>query len=645
MKKQRLFACLLAAGMVMSAESQVMAGNFTGELGNEATFETLLEAHENAPAVVQGIVENESKTFVGHPVLEEYPDGTTFVYRSANQYAGRAAARLNSNIIVAAGQHFADKDEAFAYLKELGVIDIIDQATGSVVLLTPEGETFGQADVKDYYSLQTAMLSQKAGGTDEEGNPVSYADAEYFGGYGYVYYIGIGDGATFFNNYLSVEEDFAGRIAGALLVDGDMHRIRKPEVMVPVYLVNGKDEVVEKYKEINGTDAVARDDEKEVHYNQAWPLRKVIVEEQENPDLAELIKSAYYGMFIKAMRVPVLPQGINSGGTEFAGYGFDEAPYSLCERNALIDGKTEDGIYLIEHQMDDDRFADLVTKEEQKTVDGAVYAPAGEYLDVWYEYIPEEVLNGTAPEKSVPLILGSHGFGDDARVFVEENGLLNLAGRERLAVVAPDHQVIGEIEGEALIRLVKYMLETYPALDPSRVYATGYSMGGGTTYTVGFQEPSLFAAISPCAGSPVTITEEQRSNFDSVDLPCLFTLTTWDTARRLEAMEGNINEFEQGIVELWCNLNGIELPAYDFEAYPYFGQKGDKLVVDTVNDEFEKDTWYMNNENDVPMVAFTLIQGPVHALYPEYANIVWDFMKHYTRNVETGEVIYNPHTN
>lgn len=49
MKKQKLFACLLAAGMVMSAESQVMAGNFTGELGNEATFETLLEAHENAP--------------------------------------------------------------------------------------------------------------------------------------------------------------------------------------------------------------------------------------------------------------------------------------------------------------------------------------------------------------------------------------------------------------------------------------------------------------------------------------------------------------------------------------------------------------------------------------------------------------------
>ena len=44
MKKQKLFACLLAAGMVMSAESQVMAGNFTVELGNEATFETLLEA-------------------------------------------------------------------------------------------------------------------------------------------------------------------------------------------------------------------------------------------------------------------------------------------------------------------------------------------------------------------------------------------------------------------------------------------------------------------------------------------------------------------------------------------------------------------------------------------------------------------------
>lgn len=639
---KKVLTCLLALGLTVSSGSTALAVNFTGELGNEATFETLQEAHANAPAVVQGIVENGSKTFVGHPALEAYPDGTTFVYRSANQYAGRAAARMNTNLIVAAEQHFESKDAALEYLKGLGVIDIIDQAIGSVILLTPEGETFGQADVKDYYALQTAMLSQKATSTDAEGNAVTFADPEYFGGYGNVYYIGVDGGATFFNNFLSVEEDFAGRIAGALLVGGDMEDIRKPEIMVPVYLVNGKEDVIEKYKAINETDALERDDEKDVYYNQAWPLRKVVASKQENPELSSVVNDAYYGMFIKAMRVPVLPQGINSGGTEYAGYNFDQAPYSLCDRNALIDGKTADGICLIKHQMDDDRFAEIKTTTDMENMDGSI-TPAGEYLDVWYEYLPEEVLDGTAPAGSIPLILANHGGGDDPRVFVEENGFVELAGRERVAVVAPDHQLIGEVRGEALTSLVKYMLEKYPALDASRVYATGYSMGGGATYTVGYYEPSLFAAIGPCAGSPTPIPEEQVSNFDNCDLPTILTLTSFDSLRRLDAMEGNINEAEQEMLTLWSSLNGIELPAYDFEAYPHLGIKGDKVVVDTVNDEFEKDTWYLNNADGEPRVAFAFIKGPIHALYPEYADIVWDFMKQYSRNLETGEVVYNPY--
>ena len=108
-------------------------------------------------------------------------------------------------------------------------------------------------------------------------------------------------------------------------------------------------------------------------------------------------------------------------------------------------------------------------------------------------------------------------------------------------------------------------------------------------------------------------------------------------------MDGNINEAEQEMLTLWSSLNGIELPAYDFEAYPHLGIKGDKVVVDTVNDEFEKDTWYLNNADGEPRVAFAFIKGPIHALYPEYADIVWDFMKQYSRNLETGEVVYNPY--
>ena len=86
--------------LLIGAATQAYATGFTGELGNEATFETLQEANQNSVNIVSSIVENDTKVFATHPVLDGYPEGTTFVYRSANQYAGRAAARLNTNIFV-----------------------------------------------------------------------------------------------------------------------------------------------------------------------------------------------------------------------------------------------------------------------------------------------------------------------------------------------------------------------------------------------------------------------------------------------------------------------------------------------------------------------------------------------------------------
>lgn len=640
---KKLITYLLVLTLTITTMGNVFALKFTGELGNEATFETLQEAHANSPAIVKNIVENESRTFVGHPALAHYPEGTTFVYRSPNLYAGRAAARLNTNIFVYAEKRFDTKDTAFAYLKDAGLIDIIDEAVGSVVLVTPVGETFSREDVQSYYALQTAMLAQKDSGKDESGNTVFYSDAEYFGGYGYVYFIGIEGGATFFNNYLSPEIDFAGRIAGSLLIGGDMQEVHIPSIFVPVYLVNAKEEIIEKYKAINTIDANKTDGNVVTYYNQAWPLRKVITENAANIDLTKLIKAAYYGMFVKAMRVPVVPQAIYSGGTPFSGYNFDEAPYSLCDRNILIKDKTSDGIVLINHQGDD-LFAEIKTTKDVAGMMGGPVTPAGEYIDVWYEYLPEEVLDNTAPAGTIPLILALHGGGDDARVFVEEFGLLELAGKERVAVVAPDHSSVGEIRGPALTAVVEYMLETYPALDASRVYATGYSMGGGATYTLAYYNPKLFAAVAPSAGSNTVLPPDQEENFYSTEVPCIMTLSSFDPAgRRQDALEGNLNEGTQQMVTTFAKNNGIELTSFDFDAYPHVGFGGDAIVTDKVNDEFEKVTTYLYNSEGEPRVAYVYVKGMIHALYPEYAFMLWDFVKNYSRDLSTGEVIYSPY--
>ena len=615
--------------LLIGAATQAYAIGFTGELGNEATFETLQEANQNSVNIVSSIVENDTKVFATHPVLDGYPEGTTFVYRSANQYAGRAAARLNTNIFVYAPEHFENKDDAMAYLRDLGLIKLIDEAVGSIVLVTPIGDSFDMADVASYYALQTAMLSQKEAKRLEDGTAIYYSDAEYFGGYGFEYFIGIDDGATFFNNYIAPEIDFSGRMAGVLLFGGEMQRTRQPATFVPIALVNSDEAIVSKYRAVNGVNAQDVMDGRVVSYNQQWPLRKVIDISEETVDKAALIEEVYRGMMVKAMRVPVLTQGMNSAGTPYSGYGFDEAPYSLCDRCYVVDGKTEGGVVMISHQGDDDRFAEYKTE-------------AGEYIDVWYEYLPQEVLDGTAPAGSIPLILCNHGGGDDARVFVDEFGLIELSEKERVALVAPDHQTVGSVRGPALTAVAKYMLEKYPALDASRVYMTGYSMGGGATYLAAYHEPTLFAAIAPFAGSATPMPEENAANFDGVELPTILSISAFDPAgRRLAALEGNLNEAEQGMVSTWAGINGKKLPAFDFEKYPLFGQKADRTVTDTINDEFARTTWYFNNEKGEPRFAFIYMEDMVHALYPEYADMLWDFVKNYSRDPETKEIIYN----
>ena len=492
-KKQICLMVAITLLVSMMFTSSAFALNYSGSQENSATFETLEETRLSSPVAVANLETNAGKAFKSHPVLDGYPQGTTYIYRSPNLFGGRAAARLNTDILLFSDKSFKNKDDALTYLKDLGLIDIIDEAIGSVVLVTPSNpETgFTASDQKYYYALQTAMLAQKA--SEKAGDVTTYySDAEYFGGYGYTYVVGIDGGATFLNNYVAGTMDYVSRIAGMLLIGGKMDDFRDVASLIPVYLVNAADAVIEKYKSANHTNAYICENNLETFFHQALPLQKVVVGKDENADPAKYIKDAYYNMFIKAMRVPVIKQGLYSASTPYQGYNFDEAPYSLCARNAVINGVTSDGIHVIRHT--EEIFNDLVTEK-------------GEYLQTWFEYLPDEVLSGTAAAGTVPLILAMHGGGDDPRVFVDEIGLLDLAGDERFAMVAPEHQYLGSIrqndkviEGilcDALPRMVKYMLQTYPSLDPSRVYVTGYSMGGGATLRAINGDPSLFAAAIP----------------------------------------------------------------------------------------------------------------------------------------------------
>ena len=699
-----MLALALAAAVALT--TPVIALNYTGSQKNAVTFETLEEARESAPKAVATIEGNAGRTFKSHPALDSIPKGTVFVYRSANLYGGRAAARLNTDILVFSDKHFATKEEARQYIGNMGLLKFIDQVKGSVILVTPaNGQAFGPADQKNYYGLQTAIFSQKVseapagggaggapggggggrggrgapgagpggpaggggrgagpaapgaaaggpgagrgapggagpgrGGPGGGGGAAVYADGEYFGGFGYTYVIGIDGGATFLNNYVVGTLDYVSRIAGMLLINGKMDQVRPVAGLVPVYLVNATQDVIEKYKKANTTNAYATTGDKasdssaimqpnlEIFFDQALPLKRVIVANDPNPNTDRYVSDAWFNLFLNAMRVPVTKTGMYSAGTPYQGYSMDQAPLSLCERNAVLGNSTRNGIQVIAHTED--------TLNDIK-------APNGEYLQQWWDYFPSEVVNKTAPAGTVPLILALHGGGDDPRQFVEEIGILPLAGKERFAIVAPDHTSVGNLLSDALPRLVKLTLKNNPSLDPSRVYVTGYSLGGAATLRAINGDPSVFAAAVPMAAAPYTGTAEQVKQFEKARLPVMFTTSSYDLGGAFDSNAGHIAAGYQTQLNLFLGYNGMKPLTFDFNTYPVNGFKANSMTRINLNGEYDNYRWYLDDATGVPMVALAYTMNLQHALYPEYGKIAWDFFKHYSRDQKSGAIKYN----
>ena len=624
---KKLFCLVLVLALMLSGSA--LALNYSWKLDNEAAFLTMSELKEA----------NGEKS---HAALADYPEAGTYVYYTAELFGRTAANRMNTNITVFTGEVFETKDAAFDYLKGLGLIDIIESAVGSIVLITPSnGTAFAMADANAYYKLQTVQCQ------------LSSAEGSKIGYFGYHYIIGIGAGATFFNEFIAPVQNFAGRIAGVLLIEGSMNTdLYKVGAPVRAYLVNCPANVADAYAAGIEANAKARDGIKYYAYNQQLPVRQVVSVALDDVDQKALIADVYDNFLVKAMTIAVLKDGVNSVGTPYTGYGNDDAPYSLTKRDAILgtyeDGYTEDGLVIKYHKEDRFDKEGLVSKNDiARGEEGSIY----EYLETWWEILPEEVLDGTAPEHSIPLWLANHGGGDDPVQYCDEIGLLSLAGEERFAMIAAYYQSMSprgaNVDPKALCNaldaLVVYMLETYPALDPSRVYVTGYSMGGGATCRSIYGNPKLFAAAIPMSAALYTGDDEQKAGFDGVELPLMLTTSTYDLGGAFSAATMQISGGYQNYLNDFLGYNGISANEYDFEKYPLVGFEGDLYNDKTLNGEYKNMTWFRVREDGAPMVGVAYTANLKHALYPQFGVIAWDWAKHFSRNQETGEIEYDPY--
>lgn len=651
-----LFAAIfLAAGMfrLAGAEAPYSYMNYHNRQNNGATFEALEEARRSGPRAVASLYGNGGKRFAPHPALEHFPAGSVYVYRSANLYGGQTAARNNTAVVVFSERRFQGKEEALRFLTDLGLTRQIDAVTGSVILVTPAdpGAGFTRTDLKNYYTLHGVLFTQNASRrTNKE--IVYYSDAEYCGAHGKVYFIGIEGGATFINNLVAPgRHDVIGLCAGLMLVGGKMDAAAKVATHVPVYLLNGSPAAVEQYRKVNGTDAYRVVDGVEEFYNRLVPLRRVMAATDPQPELSAHVADAFHDLFLQAQRVSVVRSRAQEATNTPPYLNYVAAPditrYALCPRNAIVDGVTARGrLHVSFHR--EERFGDLKTRYDQ-------------YLQSWYEFIPQDVLDGTAARGSVPVILALHGTGDDPLMFVDEIGLLEVAGREKAAVIAPfEEELVVVHEGarvvmgvpvsegiltKALPRLIAHVLEKYPALDASRVYAAGYSLGGGATYRAMYGGMEQIAAAVPMAGMHDDMfyhsTPDEDARLREIGMPVMILTSTFDLGFNQE--EGRLTDNTLKLLRDFARLNRVPLADVgDFSAHPMIGCRADRMEVSTLAGEWRTFLWSFNNDEGVPILGLSCTENLTHSLYPYYGEIAWNFMKRFARESKTGKLLYAP---
>lgn len=130
----------------------------------------------------------------------------------------------------------------------------------------------------------------------------------------------------------------------------------------------------------------------------------------------------------------------------------------------------------------------------------------GGHGQTWYEYIPPQ-LRGT--QEKVPLLFYFHGGGCVPLYGAEQSDWHEIADKENFIVVYPeasqknmwnawdDRTLLRYSDKDFFLALIEHMKQVHP-IDESRIYVSGFSMGGMMSNAMACSLPDVVAAAAPC---------------------------------------------------------------------------------------------------------------------------------------------------
>ena len=492
-----------------------------------------------------------------------------------------------------------DNNQALELAGNLDLVNIIKEYGGRIMVVNPSSDKWQEQDLEDFRRL-----------IGMGGSPTN------------VKVIGIGSGATFVNRQLAATE-LTGVIAGIVSIDGEPGKICR--LPVPAF-IGGKNAAKAAKPYQTTSDSAPAD-----------PLQKVVVNTDKKASLETLFAEAWDKVLSANYRYNNLYR------TFYTSRGIDN-PEGV-KNFELVSIPVFDKLG-IQRNVVEYPLVDMNAPSRPENPD--------KYL--WYEYIPKQMQE--AAPSTVPLVVLLHGHGNDPRTQSESSGFIELAAEEGFMVVEMEwqgskgYQPMGLDGIEAVISVI---LQKYPQIDASRIYAEGLSAGAMTSNMLGVRKSHLFAAVAGHSGGIFSgnglgyyaygsepLMNEAIQKRGNVEVGFCSVVGTHDDTIRFfnkDNWEGNpyLN-----VWRIYETINGMPVTGnLDFSVDSTFGfALQDRTTIHTGKSEDITIEFGQLYKDEKPMIRLMVINNYGHWNFKPAARLIWDFFRHFSRDTETKELRY-----
>lgn len=292
------------------------------------------------------------------------------------------------------------------------------------------------------------------------------------------------------------------------------------------------------------------------------------------------------------------------------------------------------------------------------------------FAHTWYEYVPPQ-LRGSS--KKVPLLFYFHGIGCVPLYGAEQSGWHDIADRENFIVVYPKPAIEKRwnvwddpalpSDMAFVMALIDRMKRLY-AIDETRIYISGFSMGSMMTNALACSYPDLFAAAAPCNAphlgylttlkgfapmlmkmNPKSVLKTMVRQLSDLDSPTKILADRKKTQQdyRMPLIQNSglldgqwpiakTDDLWVRTFDYWKSYNNISVEPYAVNPNFESGLTSDETSYDGEDGRFLHHKWLSRDEGHPSLYEVVLAKRMPHALDLRQLEIAWEFIKKFSRN-------------